>query len=61
MRNEVLEGHKEYMRREIVIDWINTSMQDAGFLVSLLDRLTADWSYEDIENAYNEVTERADP
>lgn len=56
MTNEALENRKEYMRREVVIDWVNTSMQDTGFLVNLLDGLTADWSYEDIENAYEEVT-----
>lgn len=57
MNTEEPEERKERMRREVVIDWVNASMQDASFLVSLLDRMTADWSYEDIENAYEEAHE----
>jgi len=60
MSNEPIEERQERMRREVVIDWVNASMQDASFLVSLLDQLTADWSYEDIENAYEEAMEGAD-
>jgi hypothetical protein len=60
MSNEPIEDRQERMRRAIVIDWVNASMQDASFLVSLLDQLTADWSYEDIENAYEEAIEGAD-
>jgi hypothetical protein len=60
MNTEAPEERKERMRREVVIDWVNASMEDASFLVSLLDRMTADWSYEDIENAYEEAKEGAD-
>lgn len=60
MSTEAPEDWKERMRRVVVMDWINAGIQDTSFLESLLDNLTADWSYEDIENAYEEAIEGAD-